>query len=997
MADEHGTALSSAHERFLGSLPTRARELSELVRGLEQTPGDERLLEQLRRRVHALYASGQLFGEPSLLDALQPVLAELDAARDGQRALSAAELSTVSAFCKSLEPEGERESSSGSDRQSVAPPRWTEPFVASSAGGASVADPQLVVTQTVSGTLAAPADVIALLVVATHEVESEVRASLPTERCEVTSTPEPDTAALVIDHVAPDLVLVESGFLCVGGERLSRALRGERRALIALVPEQASDAEAQLARTFADAVMRLPLGKLGVVERLQRIAGLGARAPSALELIQGGTVDEIAASVADEVRRGILGALRSGKGERVDLGDKSELLAATWSAVSRIRAHIVHRAHGRVRYDEPAFAGAPMALALRTDDPTPTPPQEEVSLAGLRVLIADDDPAVCWFFSELVRDAGGVALEARDGAQALELMRRRAPDLLVSDILMPEVDGFTLCRELRRDLALAHVPVILLSWKEDFLQRMRELDAGASGYLRKEAPAAQVLAMFAEALRPRRQLCALLDSGDEVRGRVDSVGAPLLLSLVASRRPAARVRVRDAWNLFEVDLRDGAIAVTATAADGSFIRGEGALRQLMGVDVGRFTVGELENSLRGALPSPVPRALADAVHHLSGMLDSLCDTRLMEVLRVDLDDEVLRPLLAATPTALAELVSRLRAGQAPKDLVVAGVVSARDLEQQLRELARRGAVRAVLGEGGVDLAAAARDARRERPSELLHMGSSSRPPPPMQLVDLDLVQPSDRPSALPPELPMALDASELEVLDEVLAMAASTPPGAPSSIPAAPDSVPPLTSLAPLSAPASHSPPPLHSPRPLAITERPDAASSWLTLAITIPVMALLGYAGIRFLLPRAPAGSAALPAVQVIVPTRDEVAARPLEPPPSAPFAQSDAPIRPVAEPSASPQSSPEGSELRLLPFVDRSRGIAVGEDEGLLVIEYEGSGQAPRVRVLDRELGPAPVAAAVPAGRHQVELLQGTRMSFRAVTVRAGATTILDGRPVQ
>jgi len=790
-------------------------------------------------------------------------------------------------------------------------------------------------------------------------------------------------------------------------------------------------------RRRAPGRMRLPLGTLGVVERLQRIAGLGARPPSALELIQGGTVDEIAASVADEVRRGILGALRAGKGERVDLGDKSELLAATWSAVSRIRAHIVQRAHGRVRYGEPALAGAPMALALRTDDPAPAPPQEELSLAGLRVLIADDDPSVCWFFSELVRDAGGVALEARDGAHALELMRRRAPDLLVSDILMPEVDGFTLCRELRRDLALAHVPVILLSWKEDFLQRMRELDAGASGYLRKEAPAAQVLAMFAEALRPRRQLCALLDSGDEVRGRVDSVGAPLLLSLVASRRPAARVRVRDAWNLFEVDLRDGAIAVTATAADGSFVRGEAALRQLVGVDVGRFTVGELESSLRGALPSPVPRALAEAVHYLSGMLDALCDTRLIEVARVDLDDEVLRPLLAATPTALAELVSRLRAGQAPRDLVVSGVVSARDLEQQLRELARRGAVRAVLGAGGVDLAAAARDARRERPSELLHTGSSSRPPPPMQLdeqdvefvdaasspgsgaveaaavppseparraglVDLDLAQPSDRPSALPPELPMALDASELEVLDEVLAMAGSVPPSVPASVPPPADSVPPAAALSALSSssPPPHSPPPLHSPRPLPITERPDAASSWLTLAITIPVMVLLGYGGMRYLLPRAPSGSMTSPAVEVVVPAHGEVAA-PSSPPPHSrgtpPAPQSPTPGS-ASEPSTESGADGDSSaELRLLPFVDRSRGIAVGEDEGLLVIEYEGGGEAPRVRVLDRDLGPAPVAAAVPAGRHQVELLQGAHMSFRAVTVRAGATTILDGRPVQ
>ena len=89
--------------------------------------------------------------------------------------------------------------------------------------------------------------------------------------------------------------------------------------------------------------------------------------------------------------------------------------------------------------------------------------------------------------------------------------------------------------------------------------------------------------------------------------------------------------------------------------------------------------------------------------------------------------------------------------------------------------------------------------------------------------------------------------------------------------------------------------------------------------------------------------------------------------------------------------------TELRLLPFVDRSRGIAVGEDEGLLVVEYEGAGEGPSVRVLERDLGRAPVAVAVPAGRHQVELTQGARVSFRAVTVRQGATTILDGRPVR
>src|SRR5262249_14953893 len=158
--------------------------------------------------------------------------------------------------------------------------------------------------------------------------------------------------------------------------------------------------------------------------------------------------------------------------------------------------------------------------------------------------------------------------------EALETLRRRPPDLLISDILMPEIDGFTLCRELKRDLALCHVPVILLSWKEDFLQRMRELEAGAVGYLRKEAGSLQILVTVADALRARAELSVLLAQGDEVRGRTDALGVPVLLQAVAAQRPNACVTVRDAWNLFEIDVRDGTrIAVTRTAADGSFARG----------------------------------------------------------------------------------------------------------------------------------------------------------------------------------------------------------------------------------------------------------------------------------------------------------------------------------------------------------------------------------------------------------------------------------------
>ena len=89
--------------------------------------------------------------------------------------------------------------------------------------------------------------------------------------------------------------------------------------------------------------------------------------------------------------------------------------------------------------------------------------------------------------------------------------------------MMPEIDGFTLCRTLRRDVALHDVPVILLSWKEDLLQRVRELGAGAAGYIRKETDTRAIVARVREALRPRSRIETRLREDGEVRGRMDGV------------------------------------------------------------------------------------------------------------------------------------------------------------------------------------------------------------------------------------------------------------------------------------------------------------------------------------------------------------------------------------------------------------------------------------------------------------------------------------------
>ncbi len=245
------------------------------------------------------------------------------------------------------------------------------------------------------------------------------------------------------------------------------------------------------------------------------------------------TVTNLADRLVAEVRRGLVDSVEAdGNVLTVPLGDGTDVLAAVWAAVARVRELVTMRSGGKVRFEpggpEGAIPLAPWTGAdRRAGERLPgSRDAQDVSIAGRTIVVVDDDPAVVWFISGLLQAAGAEVLEAHDGDRALELAQNAWPDLVVSDVLMPGLDGYALCREIKRDAAIRDVPVILLSWKEDLLQRMRELGADADGYMRKEATASQVVQRVREVLRPRARVEARIAEGGEVRGRLDGLDAP---------------------------------------------------------------------------------------------------------------------------------------------------------------------------------------------------------------------------------------------------------------------------------------------------------------------------------------------------------------------------------------------------------------------------------------------------------------------------------------
>jgi twitching motility two-component system response regulator PilG len=103
----------------------------------------------------------------------------------------------------------------------------------------------------------------------------------------------------------------------------------------------------------------------------------------------------------------------------------------------------------------------------------------------MKVLLVDDTKTLTTLMRIYLMGWSLEFYDARNGAVALEMARRIRPDLVISDIKMPVMDGVELCSALRADPELAQVPVILLTQLEDQATRERGLRSGATEFLTK--------------------------------------------------------------------------------------------------------------------------------------------------------------------------------------------------------------------------------------------------------------------------------------------------------------------------------------------------------------------------------------------------------------------------------------------------------------------------------------------------------------------------------
>jgi two-component system KDP operon response regulator KdpE len=115
-----------------------------------------------------------------------------------------------------------------------------------------------------------------------------------------------------------------------------------------------------------------------------------------------------------------------------------------------------------------------------------------------RILTVDDELSILRFLRSNLEDKGYTVISATNGEEALHMIEKELPDLIILDVMMPKMDGFEVCRQLRE---WSQIPIIMLSARDIEKDKVRCLDLGADDYIVKPFGANELIAQVSAVLR----------------------------------------------------------------------------------------------------------------------------------------------------------------------------------------------------------------------------------------------------------------------------------------------------------------------------------------------------------------------------------------------------------------------------------------------------------------------------------------------------------------
>lgn len=141
------------------------------------------------------------------------------------------------------------------------------------------------------------------------------------------------------------------------------------------------------------------------------------------------------------------------------------------------------------------------------------------------ILVVDDDADVVHYMKELLSAKYNV-LSRFDADSAYVLMKEEAPDVVISDVVMPGKTGYELCRQIKENIQLSHIPVILLTAKATVEDQVEGLGSGADAYVTKPFEPQYLIALIDSQLKNREKIRSMLGESTAVENLEENVLSP---------------------------------------------------------------------------------------------------------------------------------------------------------------------------------------------------------------------------------------------------------------------------------------------------------------------------------------------------------------------------------------------------------------------------------------------------------------------------------------
>lgn len=119
-------------------------------------------------------------------------------------------------------------------------------------------------------------------------------------------------------------------------------------------------------------------------------------------------------------------------------------------------------------------------------------------MSGRKILVIDDEPQIIEVLTSYLKKDGFRVIAAADGTKALQIAEREEPDLILLDLMLPDIDGYEVCRALRKR---SNVPIVMLTARDEETDKIVGLELGADDYITKPFSPREVLARVRAVLR----------------------------------------------------------------------------------------------------------------------------------------------------------------------------------------------------------------------------------------------------------------------------------------------------------------------------------------------------------------------------------------------------------------------------------------------------------------------------------------------------------------